>query len=156
MKTRILDRRHFMFGCAILILVFATMLAWQGALAGSQYEIDDLAIGGYDAVGYFESRDAIPGDPRYAHDWNGATWHFASAANRDRFAADPQAYAPQYDGYCAYAAAYESKAHGDPEFWEIVDGKLYLNFNSGVQRRWQRDIPGFISRADTAWPSVNP
>lgn len=156
MNTATVDRRLLLRGAAILTLVIATLLAWQSAIAGPQYLSDDLAIGGYDAVGYFESRDAVRGDSRFTHDWNGATWHFASAANRDKFAANPQTYAPQYDGYCGYAAAFESKAHGDPEVWEIVDGKLYLNLSSGVQRRWQRDIPGFISKADAAWPSVNP
>lgn len=107
-------------------------------------------------MGYFESNDAIRGDSRFSHDWNGATWHFANAANRDAFAADPHVYAPQYDGYCAYAAAYASKANGDPGVWEIVDGMLYLNVSNRIKRRWQQDIPGYVARADTTWPSVNP
>ncbi len=145
MNTATFDRRLLLRSAAILTLVAATLLAWQSAIAGPQYLTDDLAIGGYDAVGSFESRDAVKGDPRFAHDWNGATWQFASTANRDRFAADPQAYAPQYDGYCAYAAAFQSKAHGDPEVWEIVDGKLYLNLSNGAG--------GATSRASSAGPT---
>ena len=156
MHTTNLDRRAVLRGAALVILAAAAILTAQTGFAGPQNLIRDLAIGGYDAVGYFESNDAVRGDPRFAHDWNGATWHFASAANRDKFAADPQAYAPQYDGYCAYAAAFSSKANGDPEVWRIVDGKLYLNISNRIKRRWEGDIPGFVARADAAWPAVNP
>lgn len=156
MKTHALDRRALLRGSGFLVLAVATLLARQSALAGPQYLSDELAIGGFDAVGYFESDQAVRGDARYTYDWNGATWHFATSANRNKFAAAPQEFAPQYDGYCAYAAAFASKAHGDPEVWEIVDGKLYLNLSRGVQRRWRRDTPGFIAKADAAWPSVNP
>ncbi len=156
MNTLALHRRIPARIGIFLTLALATLVSWQAAEAGPQNLIRGLAIGGYDAVAYFQSNDAIRGDSRYQFDWNGATWHFTSAANRDAFAADPEAYAPQYDGYCAWAAARSYKANGDPEVWDIVDGKLYLNFNNRIQRRWQRDIPGFIARADAAWPSVNP
>ncbi len=156
MNTLELDRRILARIGVFLALTLAAMLSWQSAQAGPQNLIRGLAIGGYDAVGYFESNDAIRGDSQFSHEWNGATWHFASAANRDKFAADPEAYAPQYDGYCAWAAAGSYKANGDPEVWDIVDGRLYLNYSTGVQRRWERDIPGFIAQADAVWPSVNP
>ena len=153
MNTLTFDRRVLARIGVFLALTAATLLSWQSAQAGSPNLIGGLALGGYDAVGYFESNDAIRGD---SHEWNGATWHFASAANRDTFAANPEAYAPQYDGYCAWAAARSYKANGDPEVWDIVDGKLYLNFNSRIQRRWEQDIPGFIAQADAVWPTVNP
>ena len=156
MNTLTFDRRILARIGVFLALTAATLLSWQSAQAGPPNLISGLALGGYDAVGYFESNDAIRGDSQYSYEWNGATWHFASAANRDTFAANPEAYAPQYDGYCAWAAAQSYKANGDPEVWDIVDGKLYLNFNNRIQRRWERDIPGFIAQADDAWPSVNP
>ncbi|NNG04485.1 MAG: YHS domain-containing protein [Inquilinus sp.] len=156
MPTHALDRRIVLRASAALALAGATLFAWQGARAGPQYLRDGLALGGYDAVGYFDSGDAIRGDRRYAHDWNGATWHFASAGNRDRFAADPTAYAPEYDGFCAYAAASGYKADADPEAWSIVDGRLYVNYSAGIKRRWERDIAGYVAKADARWPSVNP
>ena len=94
------------------------------------------------------------GDPAYAFDWDGKRWHFASAANRDAFAAAPAAYAPQYGGNCAWAVAEGYLAPVDPDAWAIVDGKLYLNANRRIQRRWERDIPGFIRRADANWPGL--
>ena len=78
----------------------------------------------------------------------------ASAEHRDRFIAEPEAYAPQYGGYCAWAVAQGSTASGDPMFWKIVNRKLYLNYDAEVQKRWEQDIPGFIAKADRNWPSV--
>lgn len=45
-------------------------------------------------------------------------------------------------------------ANIDPNAWEIVDGKLYLNLNSDVQEKWMQDIPGYIRKADKNWPEV--
>ena len=86
--------------------------------------------------------------------WRGATWHFASDANRALFEADPLAFAPQYGGWCAWAVAEGYTASTVPDAWSIVDGRLYLNFSRSVQRRWERDIPGNIARADANWPGV--
>jgi len=87
-------------------------------------------------------------------DWNGATWRFASAANRDRFVAAPQDYAPAYGGYCAYAVSHDLVAEGDGERWKIVDGKLYLNNNWAVHKLWQNDVSGNLGASEKHWPSV--
>ena len=81
-------------------------------------------------------------------------WHFASAENRDRFAASPERYAPQYGGYCAWAVSQGYTASGDPLQWKIVDDKLYLNYDSEVQKKWLKDIPGLITKANQNWPAV--
>jgi len=68
--------------------------------------------------------------------------------------AGPAAYAPQYGGYCAWAVSQGYTASTDPHAWRIVDGKLYLNYSKGVQKRWQQDIPGNIAKGDANWPKV--
>lgn len=112
------------------------------------------AIDGTDPVAYFTEGRPVEGSSSFTHEWNGATWRFASAANRDAFAAEPEKYAPQYGGYCAWAVAQGYTASTNPEAWKIVDGKLYLNFDRNVQGKWEKDIPGFISSADANWPKV--
>lgn len=114
----------------------------------------NLAVGGYDSVAYFTEGRPVKGDRQYALKHAGAEWRFVSAANRDTFAAAPQRYAPQYGGYCAWAVAQGYTASGDPQYWKIVDGKLYLNYDAAVQAKWERDIPGFIGNADRQWPAV--
>lgn len=112
------------------------------------------AIDGTDPVSYFTDGRPIEGKSSITYKWNGATWRFANSENRDRFAANPEKFAPQYGGYCAWAVAQGSTASTDPQAWSIVDGKLYLNYSKSVQKQWEKDIPGNIKSADRNWPDV--
>lgn len=114
----------------------------------------DLAVGGHDPVAYFSEGRPVKGERQFTLKHLGAEWRFASAANRDAFAAAPEKYAPQYGGYCAWAVSQGYTASGDPQFWKIVGGKLYLNYDADVQKKWEADIPGFIAKADRQWPAV--
>jgi len=112
------------------------------------------AVRGTDVVAYFTEGKPVAGTPEFTHSWNGAEWRFASAANRDAFAADPAKYAPQYGGFCAWAVANNYTAPIDPDAWKIVDGKLYLNYSRFVQLRWQLNTKGNITQADANWPAL--
>ncbi|MDJ0936310.1 MAG: YHS domain-containing (seleno)protein [Kiloniellales bacterium] len=113
-----------------------------------------LAVSGYDPVAYFTQGKPVKGRGDLEHEWQGATWRFADAANLAAFKADPEAYAPQYGGYCAWAVSQGYTASTDPEAWRIVDGKLYLNYSKSVQQTWEEDIPGNIAQGDQNWPGV--
>lgn len=114
----------------------------------------DLALGGYDAVAYFTIGEPTEGSEAYMSAYQGAVFLFASEENLDLFRADPEKYAPQYGGYCAWAAARGKTAAGKPQHWAIVDGRLYLNYSRRVQRKWDADRAGFIAKADAAWPTI--
>ncbi|MEM7049559.1 MAG: YHS domain-containing (seleno)protein [Acidobacteriota bacterium] len=114
----------------------------------------DVAIRGYDTVAYFSEGKPVKGSDDFVHSWKGAEWRFASAENRDLFAANPDEYAPQYGGYCAYAVSQNSTAGIDPDAWSIVDGKLYLNYNAKIQKQWEANRAEFISLADENWPGL--
>ncbi|NJM56956.1 MAG: YHS domain-containing protein [Synechococcales cyanobacterium RU_4_20] len=118
------------------------------------YAKDGIAIGGADSVAYFSDSAYVPGSSEFTHDWNGVTWQFSSAKNRDSFAATPEAYAPQYGGFCAWAVSQGYTAEIDPTAWKIVDGKLYLNYDANIQKKWSKDIPGNITKANQNWPGV--
>jgi hypothetical protein len=45
-------------------------------------------------------------------------------------------------------------AKGDPKYWKIVGGKLYLNYDGRVQKTWEKDIPANIAKGDRNWPKV--
>ena len=141
--------KRFLGGLALL-LVLPLAMAGKAPV----FSTSEGAIRGYDPVAYFTVGEPTRGSDRYTAEWQGATYHFASAENRDKFEADPEAYAPQYGGYCAYAVSYGSTASTVPEAWKIVDGKLYLNYSSSVQKLWNKDIPGYISAANNHWPAV--
>lgn len=128
----------------------------SAAVAGGPVNVDGngLALQGYDPVAYFTQDQPRPGDPAITAEHLGATYRFASEANRDTFVAEPERFAPQYGGWCAYAMARGSKAEIDPEAFRVVDGKLYLNYSARIQRKWEKDIEGYIARADERWPEV--
>ena len=152
-----MNRRTFLFAMTGIVATTsaASAFIFGNGLEGVIYTEDGVAIGGTDPVAYFTEGAPVAGSPDFTHDWSGATWHFASAENRDLFAADPETYAPAYGGYCAWAvAAKGSLATTQPENWAIVDGRLFLNYNDAVQAQWNEDIPGFIAEGDRRWPDV--
>lgn len=115
---------------------------------------NNLAVGGYDPVAYFEAGAPVKGDKEFTYEYSGATWRFSSADNLEKFKGDPAAFAPQYGGYCAWAVSQGYTAPGNPENWSVRDGKLYLNYNDKVQSDWLKDPDGFIAKADANWPAV--
>ena len=113
-----------------------------------------LAVHGYDVVAYFTEGQPTRGRAKYSTVYNDATYRFASESHLDAFEDDPEKYLPQYGGYCAYGVAVGAKFDGDPHLWRVVAGKLYLNLNEDVQAAWEKDIPGYIKKADRNWTRI--
>ena len=114
----------------------------------------DLALRGYDPVSYFTEGAPAPGQIDITAEYNGAIYRFASAEHKAMFEADPEKFAPQYGGYCAFGLAQGYKFDGDPQVWKIVDDRLYLNLSPKVSTIWQENIPGNIRNADEKWQMV--
>lgn len=112
------------------------------------------AIGGTDPVAYFTEGKPVAGSDEYTFNYDDVTWKFSSEENRDKFAAEPAKYAPQYGGFCAFGAAMGFKVPVVPEAWSIVDGKLYLNNSLKVQERFEQDVPGHINNATLNWEII--
>jgi YHS domain-containing protein len=142
------------FGAAVFFLLAVPLAAQAASPEIFTGLVHGVAVGGYDPVAYFTDHKPVPGKPYITSSWKGATWRFTSTEHRDAFEANPEKYAPQYGGYCAYAVAKGGTAKGDPKAWSIVDGKLYLNLSPAVQKLWEKDIPGYIKAADKNWPGV--
>jgi YHS domain-containing protein len=143
------------FARRTMIFLSAMFFAMADVAAGDFYEKDGVALRGYDPVAYFTENKPVIGSPSHTATYKGSTFRFVSRANRDAFMADPAKYAPQYGGFCAFGVAKGQKAAIDPAAFSIVNGKLYLNYNSSIQRSWQADIPGHIQTADRNWPNVS-
>lgn len=148
-----MTKRSLLWGLALI-----GGLAWPALTqaADSVYTglFSSLAVGGYDSVAYFEDKKPVRGTKEHTFEWRGATWRFASAEHRARFRADPERYAPQYGGYCAYAMADGETVSSNPEAWRVVSGKLYLNYSKKVRAKWERDIAGYVTKADRAWSQI--
>ena len=148
-------------------VIFAACLHGT-ALAGPQFvDKSGVANFGYDVVAYHTAFEPTKGSPEFTAEYNGVPFWFASAENRDTFLADPEAYAPAYDGHCAYAMAHNKKLTVDPEAFTIVNpdtdrpvdrkaykpgsGQLYINYDPGVNEKFAADSKELIAEADFAW-----
>lgn len=125
------------------------------AANGEYFETKKGAINGYDPVAYFTQSKPVKGLKKFHYKWKNNNWYFSSAENLAEFTATPEKYAPQYGGFCAFAAAHDNLASTVPDAWTIVDGKLYLNYSLSVRKKWNKTIPEYIKDADENWPSLS-
>ncbi len=154
------NRRRFLFTLAASVTASAIISSAVPTVSYAAQEpintgyFSTIAIKGHDPVAYFTQSKPVEGSEKFQYSWMGATWHFSSAKNLEAFKADPESYAPQYGGYCAWAVAHGDTASIDPNAWKIVSGKLYLNYSPNIQRQWERDISGNIKSGNANWPKV--
>lgn len=139
---------------AMVIGLVASVVAQGPPASAVNVDAQGVALHGRDAVAYFTDSKAVPGSARFEHQWNGARWLFASAANRDTFARAPEKYAPQFGGYCSWAVSRNYTADVDPSAFAVVNGRLYLNYSTEVQARWRTDRDGNITKAEGHWPGL--
>lgn len=139
-----------------LILALTAVLFGAPLLAASDpvYTRFGVAIRGYDPVAYFTQGEPVKGSKDFSTEWNGAQWRFANAEHLEMFLAEPERYAPQYGGYCAWAVSNNYTASTQPEAWTIFEDKLYLNYSLSVRGQWEQDIPGNVAKGDANWPGV--
>ncbi len=135
------------FGLSILAIAIAACTT----LETPTFADEGGAIRGHDPVAYHLSQKPVRGDPKWSVHYNNASWYFASEANRDLFRADPERYAPQYGGYCAYAMSGGRVVPTDPQAWHIEAGKLYLNYSRAIRDVWIKDVPAYVKNADRRW-----
>ena len=146
----------------VLGVVFALSLTACGLIpsqANSSIEsinVDEskIAIQGYDPVAYFTLNAPTKGNSQYTANYLGATYWFSSQQHQTLFNGNPEKYAPQYGGYCAFGVSKEKKYAIEPDAFSVVDGKLYLNLNKKVQSRWVLNTEELISDADGYWKEI--
>ena len=139
------------FFIAVMVLVASGAAAPAFA---QDYSHSTPGLSGYDPVAYFTDGKPVRGSGFHVAVVDGVTYAFASAEHQKMFEANPQKYLPAYGGYCAYGLGVGKKFVADPEVWRIVEGKLYLNLDKGIQQKWEKDIPGFIKKGDSNWVTM--
>lgn len=152
---RIASRVLALAAIATLFTLVAPSVTYaQPGYAAVNVDENAVALRGYDAVSYQTATAPVKGSTTFTATHQGAIYHFASAANRDRFKADPAKYAPAYGGYCAMGVAVGKKIDGDPLAYTVANGTLFLNVNNSVKRMWSKDIPGNEVKARKNWAAV--
>jgi YHS domain-containing protein len=132
--------------------LFVLLISSATAFAQTQYfNTDGVAIRGYDPVAYFNDDKAVEGSKQFSYSWMGTEWHFKNQSNLDTFKSDPEKYAPQFGGYCAYGVSEDHKSPTEPDAFTIVNDKLYLNYNVKVRTLWRKDTAGRIKTGEVNW-----
>lgn len=142
--------RVFVAGCV-------AVAAFAGAHAAPQKVFVDgngVAVKGYDVIAYF-NKEVTLGTPGFEVEYLGATWYFETQANADKFQGDPERYAPQFGGFCAYGVAQGYLVATDPHAWSVVKGKLYLNYNPATRTRWLGNVDEYLTSAKKHWPRLS-
>jgi len=134
-------------------ILLAVVLSYQVALAGDSNKAT-VAAGGYDVVSYHSKQGPVPGTGWHTAEHDGVVYLFASKKNKNTFLKNPAQYIPAYGGYCAYGVAVGKKFYIDPLSWHIKDGILYLNLDQKIQKKWLKDVPGYIEKADENWKKI--
>lgn len=141
-----------------LFPVIVTFLAAiRIAAAAEALNVDEhgLALQGYDPVGYFTDNKPVKGDSRFTASYKGGTYQFASAAHKKTFENNPAKYAPQFGGFCGYAASINKLAPIEVEYFQVLHGRLILQHNEKAWKLWHEDVEGNLKKADANWPRLS-
>jgi len=136
---------------AVIVMAVVTQVQAQKA---EVYSPGGKAIKGYDPVAFFTDSKPVMGADSLSYSWHEATWLFANRQNLQRFKVNPEKYAPQYGGYCAYGTSQGHKAPTEVDTWTILNDKLYFNYSQKVKETWTKDQSGYIQKADEQWPKI--
>jgi YHS domain-containing protein len=139
----------------MIVALAMPLLPWLAGAADEHYLKDGVAVPGIDVVAYHTVGKPTTGSAQFTAEYQGATWHFASTANRDLFVASPAKYAPAYGGWCSAGASKGKKVATKPEFWAIVDGQLYLNSSDAAHSKlFLGDTAGTIRKGESNWKTI--
>ena len=142
----------------VLNTIVSTLVLFMAIVAtpalAKDYTHNETGVSSYDTVAYFTEGKARRGSGFHVTEYQGVTYAFVSEDNKELFLDNPEKYLPVYGGWCAYGMAIGKKFVTDPEAWKIVDGKLYLNLDKDIQKKWFEDIPGYIKTADKNWAKL--
>ncbi|MGH1440093.1 MAG: YHS domain-containing (seleno)protein [Cellvibrionaceae bacterium] len=147
-------RSLYALSFSFLLAAVSGLFATQ-SFAGEQYIKKGYAVTGYDTVAYFTVGAPTKGDKNISTEWNGATWLFSSEENKNLFIANPEKYAPAYDGHCAFAAGIGKKVSARPDLWKIIDGRLFLNYSKAANNRWLENPESYIKDGDVNWVDLS-
>jgi YHS domain-containing protein len=147
--------RKFVIAKALPVVALQLLLLLS-ASAKQLSNLDNagLALQGYDPVAFFTDHMPVKGNQQFQSSYNGAKYYFASAAHKAAFDKEPAKYEPQFGGYCAYGASRGKAAPIKIEAWQIVNGRLLMQYDLDVKDMFNSDPQGNLKKADENWPGL--
>jgi|SRR6516162_10563433 YHS domain-containing protein len=136
----------------IVVFLAAPLLAETKTLLN--LDKNGLALQGFDPVGFFTQNKPVKGKPEFTSTYHGATYYFASGENKALFGKEPDKFEPAYGGFCAYGVSRNKLVEIDPEAFQIVNGRLLLQYSKGVRNDFNKDAQGNLAKANANWPGL--
>ncbi|QCB46615.1 YHS domain-containing (seleno)protein [Hydrogenophaga sp. PAMC20947] len=110
-----------------------------------------VMLKGADVVAYFSDGRYEQGLPQFKSTYEGVTFHFSNAERQARFDQSPEAFLPQFGGYCADGLVYAIPWGGDADTWKMIDGKLYIFGGQGSKDAFELDEARNVALAQKYW-----
>lgn len=143
------------FAALLIAAAFSLGLSNSAQAAPRNTDKTGKALQGYDPVAFFTEGKAVKGKPLIHSAVAGATYYFSSEENKVAFDKNPTKYEPQFGGWCAYGVTQGSKVEIEPEAFQVVDGRLLLQYSKGIRDKFNKDTKGNLKVADAKWPEVS-
>jgi len=137
-----------------LLMFFGSGLAGHLHAQAKSLDKTGRALQGYDPVAFFTEKKPVKGDPSISSNINGATYYFSNAGNKAAFDKEPAKYEPQFGGYCAYGVSRGEFVKIEVDAFQIVDGRLLLQYNKNIRDVFNKDTVGNLITADAKWPTI--
>ena len=143
---------------ATLLLVLAGLLLAGARTFSAELVNADrnakVALQAYDPVAFFTDSKATKGSPFISTTHGDYRYFFASEEHKAAFEKAPEKYLPAYGGYCAYGISVGKLFPVEIETWEIVDGRLLLQFNQSVKTKFAEHKAENLKNAEMNWPEL--
>lgn len=147
---------------AAIIVASSTLLAVQPAFAVDEHNVvpgltaagAPLALHGIDPVAFIELGNRLEGSATHTAIHDGVAYYFSSADNKAAFEERPTKYVPQNGGFCTFGVSVGKKFDGNPNYADVVDGKLYVFLNEEIFKMYQNDTKGTIKKAKGQWRKI--
>ena len=140
---------------AIVALTALAAIFRHPVLAAEPVRGKRVALKGYDPVSYFTDGKPEKGSSEFTASFDDTTYWFKNAEHRATFVADPDRYAPQFDGYCAITVSRGGKYEPDPEAWVVADGKLYVFSEKRGVPMFKQHHADIVAQANAKWPALH-
>ena len=140
---------------SLILLVFGLALsAWSQTKTLLNLDKAGVALQGYDPVAFFTDGKPVKGEAKFVSKHDGAIYFFASKEHKEAFNAAPTKYEPEFGGYCAYGVSRNRLVEIDPDAFQVVDGKLLLQYSKGVRDDFNQDAKANLAKAHANWPGL--
>jgi YHS domain-containing protein len=113
-----------------------------------------VALQGYDPVAFHTAGKPMKGDPAISAEFLGYKYFFSSDVNKTTFEEESKKYLPAYGGYCAYGVTLDVLVPVEIDTWEIIDGRLLLQFSQEVKRKFGENQDENIRKANDSWSKL--